>query len=211
MLADNNGDMKLSGMKDVTETSADDNREEQKNTTDQTVENIDLNQDDEPYEIKSVNTKDSDTDTKNMETSEILDQIMSDKDKVIGVATALIFIIGSYINFWSIYTSNLGIMNQGNLFGGYQIAGILGKLCVILAVAYLVLLFINQIKLNWYVTIALAAVFIVQVLLIVIFGGNDLGTKGVVIPGIGFFICVICTGVNLIFTRKLYMKGKKSE
>lgn len=171
---------------------------------------VDLNLDDQPYEVKKEDIDSQDTQEEEMETSELLDALMEDKRKILGMAGALLFIVGSYFNLWGLYHKDLGIMSQGNLFGGFMAGGIFGKISVFAAFAILVLICVNRCVYAWYVAVLSAASFLVQVLIILIAGRNNLGTgiSGIVIPGVGFFLCIAGLVMSFVFIRQLHQSER---
>ena len=143
-------------------------------------------------------------------TNQVLDSIMSDKRKILTIVGAFLLLAGSYLSFWGVYSSEYGRMSQGNLFGGYMVGGILGKICVLAAMVSAVLVCMNMFRFAWYSELVSVAAFALQVLMVLIFGWGILGSavKVMLYPGLGSFICIAGIIIMVIYIRKLFSFAK---
>lgn len=144
-----------------------------------------------------------------VQTSALLDSIMSDNSVIAALGGAILLFIGSYLSFWGI-KGDIGKISQGNLFTGYMAGGMFGKLCVLAAAVAAVLICIRIYKAAWYVQLLSALSYIVQVVLIIVNGRNVLGsgTDVSIYPGFGSIVCLAGIVIMIIFIKKL--NGKKS-
>lgn len=140
------------------------------------------------------------------QTNAVLDLLMSDPRRVFSVAGAFILFVGSYCNFWGIYSEELGHSSQGNLFTGYLLGGLFGKLCVAGAFAVVILICLGLVHFAWYGALASLAAFAVQTVLVAVFGWNVFGdaARGSLYPGLGSFISLAGLAVMLYFSWKLH-------
>jgi hypothetical protein len=173
-------------------------KDDHKITPEVTVEN-------EPYEVKKEDIPAHDTENV-MNTNAILDSLLSDKSKVITIVGVFILFLGSYLSFWGVNVDGYGRMSQGNLLSGYMLGGMIGKLCIIVAVASTCCICFNKFTYAWYGMLVSTFLFVLQSVIIAIFGTKCMedGVKCHVYPGMGSFICVIGIMIMLYFSYTLW-------
>lgn len=173
-------------------------------TKENVINNITDNEKHVDDNVSSNSDSDYEDEEENTQTSAIFDSIMSDNRVIAVLGGAVLLFIGSYLSFWGVI-SDSGKISQGNLFTGYMLGGMFGKLCVITAAVMSVLVCIRIYKVAWYINIASFVSYIVQVLLIIITGKNVLGSgvKVSIYPGFGSIICLIGLVIMTIFMKKL--------
>lgn len=163
---------------------------------------LDLNLDEEPYEIKITEIKmDNNVGQEKLKKEfklnlEVVKKI--DKTTKLTLIGIIISFFGCFFNFWGLKVEGLGNLGSGNFFNGYGIKGVLGIIFILSIIATLVLMYI---KLNKYALIADAVsgvVFLFQVIIILIWGkGSFVGSSNISIYfGSGFYICLL----GIIFT-----------
>lgn len=140
------------------------------------------------------------------QTNAVLDLLMSDPHRVFSVTGAFVLFVGSYCNFWGIYSEELGRSSQGNLFTGYLLGGFFGKLCVAGAFAVVILICLGLVRFAWYGALLSLAAFVVQAGLVAVLGWNvfEDAARGSLYPGLGCFISLAGLAVMLYFSWKLH-------
>jgi hypothetical protein len=83
--------------------------------------------------------------------------------------------------------------------------GLFGKLCVVAAIVSVVCICLNLFAFAWDCVLVSLAAFMIQALLIAIFGWKSLGSaiSCVVYPGLGSLICLIGMVMMILYTNKL--------
>ena len=178
---------------------------DQKNVVRQEPKRDELNLDNEPFELKEEDIREQIGEGDVIQTSAVLDSLMSDKRKILAITGVFILFVGSYFNFWGLYSSTYGRMSQGDLLGGYMFGGLFGKLCVVAAIASVVCICLNLFAYAWDCVLVSFAAFVIQALLIAIFGWKSLGSavSCIVYPGLGSLICLIGLVLMILYTNKL--------
>ena len=175
------------------------------------MKQLDLNLDDEPYEIKMDDIKMDDSEGKekiqrkfklNFEIVKKVD--ITIKFAIIGI---IVSFIGSFFNFWGLKVEGIGRLDYGNLFNGYSLGGFLGIIFILSMITMLVLIYL---KLKKYVLVAdmvSIVVFLLQVIIILIWGKGSVDEtfSTSIYFGSGFYICllgIIITAVSTYFNFK---------
>lgn len=176
------------------------------------MKQVDLKLDDEPYEIKMEDIQienEEKTETKKKFHVELKNLKDINKQLKIAMAGTLLSFLGSFFNFWGLKVEGLGRLGYGNLFNGYKTGGIIGILFILAIIAAFVLLYINLQKYALIADLVAFAAFLIQVLVVIIWGKASLGgsEKSVLYFGSGFYICLIGIAATAYFTYYSYKKN----
>lgn len=159
----------------------------------------------EAYEIK-IKVKEYDDNELMLKTEDILYTLKEDKRRVKGMICLLVASIGSFFNFWGISTELIGKIKMGSLFSGYGLGGILGKLCVLAALAGIGLLVVNLIKYAFASGLIACIFMLAQGLTILFYSWSadfEYANAGSVFFDWGFYITAVFLVVALIYLRKI--------
>lgn len=147
--------------------------------------------------------------------------LKQDKHRIKIIAFLALAIVGSFFNFWSIATNDTlyGNIQMGSLFAGYGLGGILGKLCVVLLLAGIVLVVINLTKYALWVTLAAAFSMITQIVVAVLSAIKEdfiyANVCDYLYPDLGFAIMTVALLVAIILLfcspEKLALKRKEAK
>lgn len=174
---------------------------------------LDLKLDDEPYEIKMEDIKVDEVEEK-VELKKKFDlnfKEWKDMSKQIKIAMAgmLVTFLGSFFNFWGLKVDGLGKLNYGNLFNGFHTGGVLGIIFILAIIAACVLLYLNMQKFAIIAELVALAAFLIQVIVIIIWGKASLGGSqpSSLYFGIGFYICLLGMATTAYFTYNSFKKN----
>jgi len=177
------------------------------------MKQLDLNLEDEPYEIKMGDIKVDDAEGKekigkkfklNLELVKKLDRTV--KFAIIGI---IISFFGSFFNFWGIKVDGIGKLDNGNLFDGYSLGGILGIIFIFSVIITLVFIYFNFKKYILIANLVSVIAFLLQVIIILIQGKRSFegNFNTSIYFSSGFYIC-LC-GI-IITTYSIYFNYKKN-
>ena len=177
------------------------------------MKQLDLNLEDEPYEIKMDDVERDDTEGKeniekrfklNLEVVRKID--IKIKFAIIGTVVSF---LGSFFSFWGVKVEGLGRLDYGNLMNGYKIGGIMGKIFIFSIIATVVLMYINQKKYALISDLVSVVAFLIQIIIILIWGKGSYDEifHISIYFGIGFYICLIGILITTYFTYSNYKKS----
>ena len=177
------------------------------------MKQLDLNLEDEPYEIKMDDIKLNDSEEKekiekkfkfNLEILKKID--ITIKFAIIGIVVSF---LGSFFNFWGIKVDGIGRLDNGNLFDGYSVGGILGVIFILSIIMTLVFIYFNFKRYVLIANLVSVVAFLFQVIVILIWGRSSFGgnLNSSIYFSSGFYIC-LC-GI-IIITCSTYFYYKKS-
>lgn len=175
---------------------------------------LDLKLDDEPYEIKMEDIKVEEVEEKLDLKKKINLNFKEWKDisKQIKIAMAGIFVtfMGSFFNFWGLKVDGLGKLNYGNLFNGFHTGGVIGIIFILAIIADCVFLYFNMQKYAIISELVALTTFLIQVIVIIIWGKSSLGGSqpSSLYFGIGFYLCLFGMAITAYFT---YYSLKKNN
>lgn len=165
----------------------------------------------EAYEIK-IKVKEYGNNELMLNTGDILDTLKEDKRRVRAMICLFAALMGSFFNFWGIGTELLGSIKMGSLFAGYGFKGLLGKLCVLAALAGIGLIAVNLTRYAFFCGFAACLLLILQGGAVIFFShqsGFEYANMGSIFFDVGFYVTAAFLILALILLRKI--NGRRNK